>query len=151
MDNLLNFQLIHKINIRVRYSETDKMGIVNNGVYLSYFEVGRTELMRQKGLPYLMLENNEYMLPVIEAYIKYKIPAYYDDLLEIEASLNPAIGATIKFDYNIYRDNSTIAFGNTIHSFMNSKTRRAVRPPGFFLDALKEIEKNGMLFDMGKI
>jgi acyl-CoA thioester hydrolase len=142
MDNTLNFSLIHKINIRVRYSETDKMGIVNNGVYLSYFEVGRTELMRHNGLPYLMFENNEYMLPVIEAHVKYEMPAYYDDLLEIEASLNPAIGAKVKFDYNIYKDNSTIAKGYTVHSFMNSISRRAVRPPKFFLDAIEEIRKN---------
>src|SRR3989339_252171 len=70
--------------IRVRYADTDKMQFVYNGKYLEYFEVGRTELLRSLGLPYSVVENNGYQLPVIEASVKYKSPAHYDDLLEIE-------------------------------------------------------------------
>ncbi|PIS44167.1 MAG: acyl-CoA thioesterase, partial [Ignavibacteria bacterium CG08_land_8_20_14_0_20_37_9] len=76
--------LKHISTIRVRYADTDKMQFVYNGKYLEYFEVGRTELLRSLGLPYSEVEEQGYQLPVVEASVKYKSPAHYDDLLEIE-------------------------------------------------------------------
>jgi len=125
-------------NIRVRYADTDTMGIVYNSVYLVYFEVGRTELMRANNMPYTELEKAGYHLPLIEAKVIFRKAAFYDDFLIINAKLDTEkITAKLQFDYNILRDGDLIAEGYTIHSFMNSSTRRAVKPPEIFLKALR--------------
>lgn len=124
-------------SIRVRYADTDKMGIVYNSVYLVYFEVGRTELMRAHNLPYTEFEKAGYHLPLIEAKVIYKKAAYYDDFLIVNARLDTEkITARLQFDYKIERNGELIAEGYTIHSFMNSTTKRAVKPPEIFLRAL---------------
>src|SRR5512147_3143405 len=83
--------------IRVRYADTDRMGIVYNGNYLTFFEIGRTELMRQHGLVYTELEKNGILLPLIESHVNYRQPAYYDNLLIIRSELNiNNIRATIR-------------------------------------------------------
>ncbi len=124
-------------NIRVRYADTDKMGVVYNSVYLVYFEVGRTELMRANNLPYTEFEKAGYHLPLIEAKVIFRKAAFYDDLLIINAKLDTEkITAKLQFDYIILRDSDLIAEGYTIHSFMNSSTKRAVKPPEIFLKAL---------------
>lgn len=123
--------------IRVRYADTDKMGVVYNSVYLVYFEVGRTELMRAYNLPYTEFEKAGYHLPLIEAKVVFRKAAFYDDLLVIKATLDTEkISAKLQFDYIISRDSDLIAEGYTIHSFMNSTTKRAVKPPEIFLKAL---------------
>lgn len=123
--------------IRVRYADTDKMGVVYNSVYLVYFEVGRTELMRANNLPYTEFEKAGYHLPLIEAKVVFRKAAFYDDLLVIKATLDTEkISAKLQFDYIISRDSDLIAEGYTIHSFMNSTTKRAVKPPEIFLKAL---------------
>lgn len=136
MIELENIELKYTSQIRVRYAETDAMAVVNNVDYLVYFEVGRTELMRHYGLPYTVVEKNGFLLPLIEARVFYKNPAHYDDLLNIETSLKPEYKPIIKFEYNIFRDNSTIANGYTVHSFLNSETRRPVKPPKIFIDTV---------------
>ncbi len=133
-------KIVHDTIIRVRYAETDKMGVVYNGEYLTYLEVGRTELMRSKGLPYTEFEKAGYILPLIESYVKYRESAFYDDLLTIRASLSTARKAVVKFEYNILRDNTTIATGYTVHSFVKSETGRPVKPPKIFTDILQAIE-----------
>jgi acyl-CoA thioester hydrolase len=77
------------------------MGIVYNGNYFSFFETGRTELMRAKGIPYTEVEERGFMLPLTEAHINYKNPAKYDDILEIFAKLEYKNTATLKFEYEI--------------------------------------------------
>ena len=89
MEKFLKFE--HTTNIRVRYADTDKMGIVYNAEYLVYFEVGRAELMRHYGLPYTKFEEDGYLLPLVESYVQYFSPAHYDDLLQVNAIL--------KFEY----------------------------------------------------
>ena len=74
-----------------------KMGFVYNGVYLTYFEVGRTELMRAFALPYTEFEKNGYFLPLIESNVKYIAPAFYDDLLDIVAFLKTEYKPTVRF------------------------------------------------------
>ncbi len=128
----------HSSEIRVRYADTDKMGIVYNGTYLTYFEVGRTELMRSLDLPYIYFEQSGYLLPLIEAHLNFKTPAVYDDLLEVKTYLDfDKNSARIKFDYNIFKDKTTIAEGYTVHTFMNSVTRKPVRPPSFLIEGLE--------------
>jgi acyl-CoA thioester hydrolase len=126
-------------NIRVRYADTDKMGFVYNGKYLEYFEVGRAELMRSYGLPYLAFEKAGYFLPLIEAHVNYHNPSHYDDLLQIQAIYYPEISAKVKFNYNVFVDDKLIADGYTIHSFMKAETGKPTRPPRFFIDLLNNL------------
>ena len=79
--------LINRTEIRVRYADTDQMQFAYNGKYLEYFEVGRTEMLREIGLPYNVLEKKGYQLPVLEAHIKYHRPAFYDDIIIIKSVL----------------------------------------------------------------
>lgn len=130
-------ELKSSTKVRVRYAETDKMGFVYNGMYFTYFEVGRTEMMRKAGLPYTELEKSGYQLPLVSAHIDFKSPAFYDDELQIVAQLKFERSATMKINYNIFRDNSTIAEGYTVHSFINAVTKKPVRPPKIFIDALE--------------
>ena len=132
--------LTHTTTIRVRYADTDKMQFVYNGKYLEYFEVGRTEILRHVGLPYSQLENEGYQLPLIEAGLKYKTPAHYDDELNIEATIKELYSAKVRIDYNVTRkeDNALIATGFTEHMFMKEDTKRPTKPPKIYIDALKK-------------
>lgn len=128
----------HTATVRVRYADTDKMKIVYNGNYFVYFEVGRTELLRACNLPYSTIEEQGFMLPVLEAHIAYKSPAYYDDLLDIHTSYTLERKAIVRLDYAIQRNTTDIAIGYTTHSFVNADTMRPVRPPAIFFDAVAQ-------------
>jgi acyl-CoA thioester hydrolase len=132
----------NRAEIRVRYAETDKMKVVYNGNYLTYFEVGRTELLRSCGLPYPELEKVGYLLPVLEAHVVYKMSAVYDDLLSIYATYRLERIPTIRIDYVIKRGEDEIASGYTIHPFVNAETMKPVRPPKVFFDAIENALKN---------
>lgn len=105
--------------IRVRYGETDKMGIVYYANYLNWFEIGRTEFFRSLGMTYRQLEDNKIMLPVIEAKCKYLLSASYDDLIIIRTHIDYLKGSRIRFFYDIIRtdDNKLLAQGTTEHPF----------------------------------
>jgi acyl-CoA thioester hydrolase len=118
--------------IRVRYGETDQMGIVNNAVYPSYFEVGRTELFRHLGLPYGEIEKQGIMLPLSELRVKYHRPAFYDEDLTIETSVKEWPGAKIRFEYRIFNEKETLLVtGETILAYVKSDTRRPTKIPQF--------------------
>lgn len=135
--------LTHTTTIRVRYADTDKMQFVYNGKYLEYFEVGRTEILRYVGLPYSQLEREGYQLPLIEAGLKYKIPAHYDDELNIEATIKELYSAKVRIEYNVTRkeDKALIATGFTEHMFMKEDTKRPTKPPKIYIDAIKKYFK----------
>lgn len=125
---------------RIRYADVDKMGIVYNGNYLRLFEIGRTELMRHIGIPYTEVEKMGYLLPLVEAKVQWKGSAKYDDLVEIRTTFNPEkINSTIRFDYEILVEGTVVANGYTMHSFIQANTFRAVKPPKFFLELIREI------------
>lgn len=126
--------LVNRHTVRVPYADTDKMGIVYNGNYLRYFEMGRNELMRANDLPYTKFEAAGYYLPLVSAHVDYKNTATYDDLLIIEASIPAEIRAIITFNYTIYRGETVICTGYTNHTFMSMQTMKPVKPPKFFLD-----------------
>ncbi|MGE5683195.1 MAG: acyl-CoA thioesterase [Bacillota bacterium] len=130
--------LVSKTLIRVRYADTDKMQFVYNGKYFEYFEVGRTELLRNIGLPYRTIESMGYQLPVLESFIRYKTAGRYDDLLEVEAIVKELPHPKIHIDYVIKRNETgdIIAEGYTEHIFIKEDTKKAVRPPQFYIDAL---------------
>ena len=132
--------LSNTTKIRVRYADTDKMQFVYNGKYLEYFEVGRTELLRESGLPYSEIEKTGYQLPLIEAGLKYKNPAHYDDVLSIEAKLNELYSAKVHIEYIISResDQTLIATGFTTHMFIKVDNKKPTKPPQIYIDALKK-------------
>ncbi len=138
--------LTTKTEIRVRYADTDQMQFVYNGKYLEYFEVGRTEMLREVGLPYNVLETEGYQLPVLEAYVKYHHPAYYDEVLVIESCLKEEPTLKIHIDYKVKKKDSgeLVAEGYTVHVFIKKENKKAVRPPEVFINTLKKFytEKN---------
>jgi acyl-CoA thioester hydrolase len=131
--------LIHKTDIRVRYADTDQMKYAYNGKYFEYFEVGRTEMMREHGLPYSIIEKNGYHMPVIEALLKFKNPAFYDELLEIETRVEKLPELKVHIDHTIRSKdrNLVIVEGYIVLVFADMKTRKPVRPPEFFMEAMK--------------
>ena len=98
----------HYIQVRVRYQETDRMGVVYHANYLSYFELGRVEWLRNKGLDYARLEDSGVLLPVVNVSINYKAPARYDQLLSIETELVKIGGASLVFQNKIYDENKQL-------------------------------------------
>lgn len=142
---LPNIEITHRTTVRVRYADTDKMGVVYNAMYLVYFEVGRTELMRKVGLAYTEFEKYGYHLPLTEAHVKYLHPAFYDDELIIEAKIIPEYKPLIEFEYNILRNDTTIVTGSTIHSFINTNMK-SVKPPKIFIDTINNYYKKVMQY-----
>ena len=130
--------ICHTSEIRVRYADTDQMKNVYYGKYFEYFEQGRTELLRALGMPYRVLENRGYLLPVIEAYAHYQQPARYDDLLQVETRIEGIPTARIRLDYSIRRggDPSLLVEGYTVHAFTDASTRKPMRPPDSFVSAI---------------
>jgi len=141
MDNI-PVRVENSIKLRVRYAETDKMGVVYHSNYLVYCEVARVELMRSCGLPYLEFEKEGYMMPLVESHVNYYSSAYFDDELKILATLSFELKPTTRIEYNISRNDTTIATGYTVHSFMHAVTRKAVRPPKSFIDSIIRTSRN---------
>lgn len=131
--------------IRVRYAETDRMGVVYNGVYLAYFEVGRAEMLRAIGFPYKKLEEEGYLLPVRSAAIDYRAPAEYDDLLRVEARMEAMPTAKLRIDYRVVTGEKEaerlVATGHTEHAFVRAEDLKPARPPAFFLELVEEYYK----------
>jgi acyl-CoA thioester hydrolase len=107
--------------LRVRYSETDKMGIVYNANYLIWFEIARTEYCRNLGKTYRGWEAQGYFLPVTESYCKYRFPANYDDMVALycRAPLEHIKPHSIMFEYRVIAENELLAEGWTKHAFVN--------------------------------
>jgi acyl-CoA thioester hydrolase len=113
---------------RVRYKDTDQMGVAYYANYFIWFEVGRSEFFRGLGMSYKTLEQNEIFLPVIEAYCKYKYPARYDDELKIKTRLNVLQEVKLAFQYEILlsENNKLLVVGETTHAFVNKKGKPVV-------------------------
>lgn len=120
--------------LRVRYAETDQMGVAWHGNYFAWFEVGRTELLRGLGLTYSALESEGLRLPVIDCAARYLRPARYDDVLEVETRVASLGGARIGFEYSVRREgqSETLATGSTVHAAVDAGGRPRRLP-----DALK--------------
>jgi len=132
----------HITQIRVRYADTDKMGVVYNGNYLTFFEVGRTELMRLLGLPYTKMEEAGFILPLLESHVNYKQSAFYDDILEVKATIDLSeLKSKIRFDYEVYVQDFLIASGWTIHAYVLRENMKPVRPPKIILDLVEKLKK----------
>lgn len=128
---------------RVCYADTDQMGVVYYANYLVLFERARGELMRSWGAAYGALEESGTMLPVVEAHIDYRVPALYDDELEIAAWVGWARGVRLRMNCRVERNGEVLATGYTTHACVDSKRLRPKRIPDVLLDMIGEEEKAG--------
>jgi acyl-CoA thioester hydrolase len=127
-----------EFEVRVRYSEIDRMGVAHNKIYFEWFEIGRTEFCRQKNIPYKNIEEQGYYLVVVEAFCKYKRPLRYDDKFLIRVFLKEATPKKVVFAYELVtrEEKKSIANGYTVHISTNAKAE--VRSlPGEILNKLK--------------
>lgn len=112
-----------EIEERVRYSETDQMGVAHNKSYFEWFEIGRTEFCRRKGIPYKEIEAQGFYLVVVEAFCKYRKPLRYDQTFIIRVTLREATSKKVVFDYEILtkEDRNLLASGYTVHIVTNAR------------------------------
>jgi acyl-CoA thioester hydrolase len=125
--------------IRVRYADTDQMKSVYYAKYYEYFEQGRSDLLREIGMPYPEIEALGYFLPVIESHAKYYSSARYDELLEVKTIVREIPAARIRIDYEIRRsgDERILVDGYTVHGFVRADTGRPTRAPAVFIELLE--------------
>ncbi|GAB4383856.1 MAG: thioesterase family protein [Salibacteraceae bacterium] len=121
-----------RTNVRVRYAETDRMGYCYYGNFATYFEVARVEALRELGVTYRQLEDDGIVLPVLDFYIKYFKPAYYDDLLTIETLVTEVRGARIHFSYKTFNESGEqLNEATTTLVFVDFSTKRPINPPAW--------------------
>lgn len=121
--------------LRVRFTECDSMRVVHHSQYVRYFEIGRTEIMRMKGLPYSEIEDKGFFIIVLKVEAEYKLPAKYDDIITIKAGMRPLDGVRLIFDYQILnQSNQLLVSGTTTHVFADANTFKPVRPPKEFIE-----------------
>lgn len=121
-------------HLRVRYAETDKMGVVYHANYLIWFEVGRTDLLRQLGLDYNSMEREEKLgIAVVEATARYKSPARYDDELVVRTHVASIRGSVLRLAYTVHRagDDLLLCEGATTHVVVDHDMKKAPMPPRF--------------------
>lgn len=124
-----------EVKIRVRYKDTDKMGVMHHSNYVNCYESARTELMRERGISYREMEERGVMLPVREVYMNYISPAYYDDLLTVRIRIAEEPRVKLVFDHEIYNEaGELINTGKVVLVFVNAETRRPCRAPRWFLE-----------------
>jgi acyl-CoA thioester hydrolase len=127
-----------RATVTVRYAETDMMGIVYHANYLPWFEVARTQLLRENGFPYKQLEADGYRIPVLEVAAKYLRPAVYDDTLTIVATIREKPLLRIRIDYEVRRGDELLATGQSSHAFCDLQGR-PTRPPPAFAERMTEL------------
>ena len=128
---------INRISFRIRYAETDQMGVVYYGNYAQYLEMGRVEWLRAFGISYKSMEEKGIMLPVISLHLNFRKSATYDDLITVVTKLRKKPGVRIEFDYEIFNESEELLVeGNTVLAFINMKTKRPVMCPEYLLEKL---------------
>jgi len=132
--------LKHITEIRVRYGDTDQMKFAYHGRYLDYFEIGRSEMMRDNGLTYKAIEDAGYHMPVVETMIKFKNPAFYDEVLLIESRVEKLPQIKVHIDHTIKSKERGIIIceGYIELVFVDSKLGKPIRAPKLFLDAIRK-------------
>ena len=131
----------HEVQLRVRYSETDQMGVVYHGNYLPYFEIGRVEWLRDKGVSYKWMEENGVGLPIVSLTLNYKKPARYDDLLTVRTTFKSQTSVKIEFDCEILSEQGELLTTmSIILVFVSFKTGRPTAPPDYIKAILEKVE-----------
>jgi len=123
----------HDIEIRVRYQETDAQARLHHANYLTYFEMGRTELLRATGYDYRQIEAEGWMLVVSEITCQYFQPASYDDLLRLRTTVVEARGARVVHEYQVFRGETLLAKGRTVLACLNRDGRVCRLPPALLM------------------
>jgi acyl-CoA thioester hydrolase len=131
-------RLSGETTIRVRYAETDRMGLVHHANYLVFFEEARTELLRSLGLSYRDLEDLGYLLVLTRAEVRYRRPAHYDDLLTVRTTVARTTAVRIDHAYQVFRDGTLVAEGNTTLACIDREGRPQALP-----DVLRGPRKGG--------
>ena len=115
--------IVHRCEIRARYGESDQMGVVHHAVYVSYFEVARTEMMRLHGLSYAEMESRGTLLAVIDVGLKYHAPAHFDEPLAVETWVAEAGRVKVRFEYRVLREDAggprLLCSGHTVLACVN--------------------------------
>ena len=118
-----------RASVTVRYAETDMMGIVYHANYLPWFEVARTQLLREQGFPYRQLEADGYRIPVLEVAAKFIRPAVYDDNLTVVVTMREKPLLRIRLEYEVFRGEELLATGHSSHAFCDLNGRPTRPPP----------------------
>jgi acyl-CoA thioester hydrolase len=124
-----------RVSVTVRYAETDMMGVVYHANYLPWFEVGRTTLLKEIGIPYRTLEEEGFRLPVLEVGAKFLRPAVYDDTLEVVTRLPEKPLLRIRLEYEVLRQGELLATGSSVHAFVD-RQGRPTRPPSWAVERM---------------
>ena len=125
--------------IKVRYCETDQMGIVHHGSYINYFEQSRIEWIKKNGFSYAELEMSGLILPVSKLNISYLSPAFFDDELTIETELTEVPSSKLIFNYLVLRNNIAITKAQTILAFVNKHSKKPMKCPKEIYDKLSSL------------
>lgn len=129
----------HITNVKVRYAETDQMGVVHHGNYAEYLEIARIDWLQHLGVSYGKLEKEGIMLPVYSMEFRFLKPALFDDVLTIKTRLNNHPSVRISFQYEIYnQEKELITTASTVLVFMDAKTKKPVRCPQYIKDKIQE-------------
>lgn len=128
---------IYEHQLRVRYAETDQMGYVYYGNYAAFYEVARTEMLRQTGITYKELEDMGIMMPVVEMNTKYHLPAKYDELITIKTVIRQKPNVRIVFEYEVRNESGLLLnTGTTQLVFVDMVKNRPCRPPAIFMEKM---------------
>jgi len=119
----------HEIHIRVRYAETDPMGLLHHANYFTYFEMGRTELLRAAGGNYRKMEEEGLLVVVVRADCRYRAPARYDDVLTVRTTVTRVTLAKIQHQYDVFRDEQPLAVGHVTLAVVNRRGKVQPVPP----------------------
>ena len=127
----------HQIQVRVRYSETDQMGVVYHGNYIPYFEIGRVEWLRNKGVSYKIMEESGVALPIVSMTLNYKKPARYDELLTVTTAFKSQTSVKVEFDCEIHNEkNELLTTAHFILVFVELLTGKPIQPPNYIKEIL---------------
>ncbi|WP_459211657.1 acyl-CoA thioesterase [Aquimarina rhabdastrellae] len=138
-------KIISNTKIKVRYAETDQMGVVHHGNYAQYLEVSRIEWLEKLGVSYKTMEAEGVMLPIVTMDLKFKKSAYFDDILQVKTMLRKIPTARIVFDYEIYNQNQELlTTATTTLVFLNAATKRPMACPDDLLEKIKLAAENGI-------
>jgi len=129
------------IKIKVRYCETDQMGLVHHGSYINYFEEARISWISNLGFSYSEMEKSGIILPVSKLYVSYLRPAYFDDDLVVNVELAEMPTSRLIFNYTIKNKDEVVVTGTTVLAFLNKETKRPVRCPDYMLQKVNSLFK----------
>ncbi len=136
--------IVGETKLRVRYAETDKMGVVYHSNFVIWFEVGRVELLRQLGFQYSEMETEDNChIPVVDLRVRYKAPAQYDDVIVVRTQIKNVRSSLLHFSYEVFReaDGTLLATGETMHIIVNNKLERTALPEKY-MQAFNGLKQN---------